>query len=124
MPKIVEKLSGDKHCTSLKKKLVLLKEMLKKKYRPVLEHNFSCIKKLRKMKATVMRLLSEKKYKKYRYDICKVCKRNVDKLSEKNVIVSYTRPSLTHKGYHEWEGDWTHKKCMKKAKIPKCWKKS
>lgn len=114
-------LDGD--CDDIDCDKYMYKNMLKKKYKPVLEHNFSCMKSLRNKKITVMRLLSEKKYRKYRYAICKVCKQTVDKLNEKNIIVSYTRPSLTHKGFYEWEGDWTHNKCRSKVKIPKSWKK-
>lgn len=68
-------------------------------------------------------MLSQKKYKKYRFEKCAVCKRLLDKLDEKNKIVSFTRPSPTNKKYHEWKGVWAHKKCAYKVKIPIGWKK-
>lgn len=102
----------------------LYKDLLKKKYKPVLEHSFSCMKKLRREKEAILRLLSQKKYKKYRFEKCAVCKRLLDKLDEKNKIVSFTRPSPTNEKYYEWNGVWTHKKCAYKFKIPTGWKKS
>ena len=101
----------------------MYKELLKKKYKPVLKHSFSCLDKLKREKEAVMSLLSLKKFKKYRYKKCDVCKRNLDKLSDKNKIVSFTRLSPTNKGYYQWDGVWAHKKCSPKVKIPKGWKK-
>ena len=101
----------------------MYKDLLKKKYKPVLKHSFSCLDKLKREKEAVMSLLSLKKFKKYRYKKCDVCKRNLDKLSDKNKIVSFTRPSPTNKRYYQWDGVWAHKKCSPKVKIPKGWKK-
>ena len=99
----------------------LYKDLLKKRYKPVLKHPFSCMNKLKKEKEAVMRLLLLKKFKKYRYEKCNVCKRNLDKLSEKNKIVSFTRPLSN--GNYQWEGVWVHKACSSKVKVPDGWKK-
>jgi len=100
----------------------MYKDLLKKKYNPVLEHNFSCIDKLKRNKAAVMRLLSQKKFQKYRYEKCNVCKKKLDKLDEKNTIVSFTRPSIFGgKKTYELNMVWAHHKCSKKVKIPKGW---
>lgn len=101
----------------------IYKDILKKRYKPVLEHNFSCMDKLKRDKNAVMRLLSQKKFNKHRYQKCSVCKKKVDKLDEKNTIVSFTRPSLRSKNACEWNGLWVHSKCSKKVKIPKGWKR-
>jgi len=99
------------------------RNLLKKKYKPVLEHNYSCMKKLNTDEAALLRLLSLKKFRKYRYKKCNVCRRIVDSLDKKGIIVSFTRPSKTHKGGSEWHGVWTHRKCASKVKTPKGWKK-
>lgn len=100
-------------------------DLLKKKYKPVLEHNFSCIPKQKIEKAALMRILSSNKYKKYRYLKCKVCKKELDKLSEKSKIVSFTKP-IKEDGrvFYQWKGIWTHKICTSKVKIPSGWNKS
>ena len=90
------------------------RNLLKKKYKPVLEHNYSCMKKLNTDEAALLRLLSLKKFRKYRYKKCNVCRRIVDSLDKKGIIVSFTRP---------WHGVWTHRKCASKVKTPKGWKK-
>ena len=103
----------------------LYKDLLKKRYMPVLEHNFSCMKKLKKEKETILRLLSRYKYKKYRFMKCNVCKKYLDKLDEKNKIVSFTRPINENKKIsYQWEGVWAHKKCSSRVKIPAGWKRS
>src|SRR3989338_3649896 len=56
----------------------MYKDLLKKRYRPVLEHNFSCMEKLRRDKSTIMKMLSDKKYKRHRYKKCAVCKKSLD----------------------------------------------
>jgi len=101
----------------------LYKYLLKKKYRPVLEHNFSCMEHLKRDRAAVMRLLSQKKFRKYRYLACPVCKKLLDKLDDRNKIVNFTRPSPTHEKYHEWKGVWAHGSCVSKVKTPEGWKK-
>ena len=97
----------------------MYKDLLKKRYHPVLEHNFSCMEKLRRDKSTIMKMLSDKKYKRHRYKKCAVCKKSLDKLNEKNIIVSFTRPS--DKGSCQWNGVWTHKNCSSKVKVPRGW---
>ena len=101
----------------------MYKELLKKKYKPVLEHSFSCIESLKREKAAIMRLLSQKKYKKYRITGCNVCKKNLDKLDEKNIIVSFTRPSQRNTKHHKWDCFWVHKRCSSKVKVPEGWKR-
>jgi len=100
-------------------------DLLKKRYKPVLNHKFSCIKKLKGEKEAIMRLLSHKKYFKYRYIKCNVCKKHLDKLDEKNTIVSFTKPiKEVEKVLHQWNGVWVHRKCASKVRIPKGWDKS
>lgn len=101
----------------------IYKNLLKKNYKPTLEHNFSCLKKLKIQKSAIMRLLSMSKFKKFRYENCVICKKQIDKLSDKSTIVSFTRPSLRNKKYFEWKGIWSHNNCEKKVKIPEGWKK-
>ncbi len=101
----------------------IYRDLLKKKYKPVLEHNFSCLKKLKMEKNAILRLLSLRKFKKYRYIKCNVCKNNLDKLSDKSIIVSFTRQFKERKGCHEWNGFWAHEGCKTKVKIPDGWKK-
>lgn len=45
----------------------MYKDLLKKRYKPVFEHNFSCTKKLKSEKEALLRILSQKKYKNYRF---------------------------------------------------------
>jgi len=99
----------------------IFRDILKKKFKPILEHGFSCLSKLRTDKKALMRLLSLSKFKPFRYGKCSVCKKSVDKLSKKSIIVSFTRP--TSKGAVEWKGYWAHNICKKKVKTPKGWKK-
>ena len=49
------------------------KNLLRKKYKPVLEHNFSCMPKLRREKEAAMHLLSLNKFRKFRYKKCGIC---------------------------------------------------
>jgi hypothetical protein len=99
-------------------------DLLKKKYKPVLEHNFSCTPKLKREKAAVMRLLSLEKFKKFRYDKCSICKRKLDSLGKSFTIVSYTKPTkFKEKKYYEYRAAHVHKSCKKKVKIPEGWNK-
>ncbi len=99
-------------------------DLLKKRYKPTLEHNFSCMKKLKIEKKSLIRILSQNKYKKYRYIKCPICKKDIDKLDNNHSkVVSFTRPSKNNKKYHEWKGVWTHNTCSKKVKTPIGWKK-
>lgn len=99
----------------------MYKDLLKNKYKPVLEHNFSCVKKLKVEKNAIMRLLSMKKFIKYRYKKCGVCRKLVDSLGSSYLIVSFTK--LLDNNYTQWNGIGVHKMCSKKVKIPKGWKK-
>src|SRR3989344_476198 len=97
----------------------MYKDLLKKKYKPVLEHSFSCIKKLKIEKEAVLRLLSHKKYFKYRHVKCNVCKKYLDKLNEKNKVASFTKKiKVNDKICYQWDGVWVHRKCASKVKIP------
>ena len=100
----------------------IYRNLLKKKYKPVLEHNFSCLKKLKTEKDAILRLLSLRKFKKYRYIKCSACKNNLDKLDDKSIIVSFTRQSKERKDCHEWNGLWAHERCESKVKIPEGWR--
>lgn len=96
------------------------KNLLKKKYKPVLEHNSSCMSHLKTQKEALLRLLSMGKFKRFRYKKCEVCKKQLDKLSEDYTIVSFTRPSKI--GF-EYKGISVHKKCSKNVKNIEGWKK-
>lgn len=96
------------------------KNLLKKKYKPVLEHNFSCMPHLKTQKEALLRLLSMSKFRRFRYEKCKICKKQLDKLGENYTIVSFTRPSKI--GF-EYKGISVHKKCSKKVKNIEGWKK-
>ena len=103
----------------------MYKDLLKKRYKPILEHNFSCVAKLKMKKAALMRLLANKRYRKYRLIKCNVCKKPLDKLSNENKIVSFTRPITEGKNTsYQWNGFWVHKKCSSKIAIPRGWSKS
>lgn len=98
------------------------RSLLKKRYKPVLKHSFSCIKSLNRQKSAVMRLLSLQKFKKFRFENCIVCRRKLDKLSENSAIASFTRPASKN-GFREWKGEHVHKKCLHRVIVPKGWKK-
>jgi len=100
----------------------MYKDLLKKKYKPVLEHNFSCMEKLNREKSALMRLLSLRKFRKLRYTKCHVCKKSLDKLSEKSTIVSFTKLT-SDKKFYQWDGVWAHNSCSPKVKIPKGWER-
>ncbi|HEA46556.1 MAG TPA: hypothetical protein ENH99_02125 [Candidatus Pacearchaeota archaeon] len=101
----------------------MYRDLLRKKYKPVLKHNYSCLDKLKKEKSVILGLLSQKKYRKYRLEACYICKKNLDKLGDKSEIISFTRSSKENKNFQEWKGYWIHKKCKSNAKIPKGWKR-
>ena len=110
-------------CNDIDCNKYLYKDLLKKKYKPVLEHNFSCMNKLKREKEAILRLLSQKKYRKFRFERCNVCKKFLDKLNEKNKIVSFTCPLPANEKYHKWNCTWVHGKCSSKVKIPAGWKR-
>ncbi len=112
-------LEGD--CNDIDCNKYMYQNLLKKKYKPVLDHNFSCVKKLKASKLAIMSILSQKKYKPYRYTKCYVCGVNLDKLSQTNEIVSFTRKIDKKDKYYEWKGFWIHRNCNKKVKTPKGW---
>lgn len=110
-------------CNDIDCNKYLYKNLLKKKYKPVLNHEFSCLNKLRREKSAILGLLSQKKFKAYRYIKCNVCKINLDKLGGKGVIVSFTKKIKNkNRVYYEWKGAWVHMKCRAKIKIPSGWK--
>jgi len=112
------------YCTDVDCDKYTYKDVLRKGYRFTLEYNFSCIKKVKRYKSAVMRLLSLKKFRKFRFEKCPVCKKQCDTLSEKSTIVSFTRPSNYPAGSVEWTGIWAHNVCKKKVKTPEGWKNS
>jgi hypothetical protein len=103
----------------------LYKDFLKKRYKPVLEHTFSCMKKLKSEKKIILRILSQKKYSKYRYTKCIVCNKKLDKLdNNKNMIVLFTKLSeFKGKICSELRTDRVHKKCERIVNPPKGWNK-
>jgi len=92
-------------CNDIDCNKYMYKDLIKKKFKPVLEHNYSCMSKLKGEKEAVMRLLSQSKFRELRYKKCKVCKKNLDKLSDKNNIVSFTK-EIKHnqETSYQWEG--------------------
>ena len=111
-------------CNDIDCNKYMYKELLRKKYKPILEHNFSCRTKLKREKDAVMRLLTLKKFKKFRYKNCDICKRQLDSLGEKYSIVSFTKP-IKHDGklFYEWKGISVHRECRKRVKTPEGWTK-
>jgi len=101
----------------------IYKYCLKKRYKPVLKHGFSCIPSLKREKEAIMRIVSLPRYKKYRYLKCSVCGRKLDSLGKEYSIVSFTRPCTKDKGYVEYNGIYAHKKCKRKVAVPDGWKK-
>ena len=101
----------------------MYKDLLQKRYRSTLEHNFSCVEHLKRDKGAVMGLLSQKKFRKYRYGKCAVCKKELDKLADTSTIIGFTRPSPTHKKYYDWKSARTHRRCASRFKIPEGWEK-
>ena len=110
-------------CNDIDCNKYMYKDLLKKKYKSVLDHNYSCLEVLQREKATILRLLSLKKFKKYRFEKCHVCRGALDKLDNSSTIVGFTKPSKEHKNSHEWNGYLTHKKCSSKVRTPKGWKR-
>ena len=119
LDEIIWALEGD--CNDIDCNKYLYRDLLKKRYKPVLDHNFSCMPKLKQEKEALIRILSNKKYIRYRYKKCNVCKNKLDSLNEKNKIISFTRPSKINKKYIAWNGVWIHEKCSKKVKTPEGW---
>lgn len=111
----------DGQCDDIDCDQYMYRELLKKKHKPVLEHSFSCMEKLKRDKAALLRLLSLKRFRKYRFTKCAVCKKSIDTLHKKNTIVSYTRPA--DEGYFEVKLDYVHGSCEKRFRIPKGWEK-
>ncbi len=107
----------DIDCTSY-----MYKDLLKKRYKGPLRHSFSCLPSLRRDKEAVMRLLSMKRFRKFRYELCQICKKQIDKLHPKSTIVSFTK-FLPDRNVYEWKGVRVHKHCKRKVKIPLGWTK-
>jgi len=61
-------------CNDIDCNKYIYKDLLKKKYKPVLNHKFSCMNKLKKEKSVILGLLSQKRFNEYRYIRCSVCK--------------------------------------------------
>ena len=104
----------------------MYKNLLKKKYKSVLEHSYSCLKKLKREQAAVLRMLSLSKFRKLRHKKCSTCRKLLDTLSNKSIIVSLTRPSgHMHNGQktYEWKGFWVHNACKKNFKNIVGWKR-
>ncbi|MEK6891189.1 MAG: hypothetical protein AABX03_03550 [Nanoarchaeota archaeon] len=108
-------------CNDIDCNKYIYKDLLKKRYKPVLDHNFSCMPNLKKEKEALMRILSNKKYAKCRHKKCYVCRNKLDSLDEKSKIISFTRPSKINENYIEIKIAWVHKKCSKKVKAPEGW---
>ena len=102
----------------------MYKELLKKRYKPVLEHNYSCMKKLKLERGALLRILSAKKYRKLRYVKCKVCKKELDTLGNYTDIIAFSKKFKSKNiNGSEVMTIQVHKKCKFKVKIPEGWKK-
>lgn len=100
------------------------KDLLKKKYKPVLEHGFSCLPNLKREKEALMRLLSLKKFKKFRYKKCSICQKRLDSLGKSYTIVSFLRPlEFNGRKAYEYKGIAVHKSCKKRVLIPLGWER-
>ncbi len=98
---------------------------LMKKYKPILQHSFSCINSLKRDKAAILIILSKKRYKKHRYTQCNACRKVLDKLGDDSTIASFTKKSkIMGKKVYEWKGFWVHEKCRKKVKAKTGWEKA
>src|SRR3990167_3056174 len=64
----------------------LYKNLLKKRYRPVLEHDFSCTPHLKREREALLRLLSLKKFRRFRYKKCSICNKKIDSLGKSYTI--------------------------------------
>ena len=114
----------DGSCNDIDCNKYMYKRLLKKKYKPVLKHSYSCIPKLRREREAVMGLLSLKKFRGFRYKKCEVCGRKVDSLGKYYVIVSFTKPAeYNGKRVYECKLVKAHKKCRRKLTIPTGWQK-
>lgn len=111
------------YCSDIDCDRYIYKDLLKKKYKPVLKHSFSCMRSVKRDNATVMRLLSAKKFRNFRYKSCTVCERQCDSLSEHSKIVSFKKPFENNKEFFEMKLIWVHAACRRKVKIPEGWKK-
>src|SRR3989338_1285970 len=102
----------------------MYKDLLKKRHNPILKHSYSCIISLKREKEAVMRLLSLKKFRRYRYKKCEACKKSIDSLGKQFKSVILTRPvNFNGKKFFELDGIDAHKQCESKKKIPEAWKK-
>lgn len=100
------------------------KDLLKKRYKPVLEHGFSCLPNLKREKEALLRLLSLKKFRKFRYRTCPICKKKLDSLSKNYTIASFLRPSeFNGRKAYEYKGISVHRGCKKKVPTPHGWEK-
>lgn len=120
-------LEGDS-CDDIDCDKYVYKDCLKKKYKPVLEHSFSCFPNLKHEIEVLTRLLSLPRYNKFRYKICPVCKKKIDELSNDCEIIGFTKPVNKDTEHRfgkafRFESAKTHKRCAKKFKIPDGWKK-
>jgi len=68
-------LKGD--CYDIDCDKYMYRNLLKKKYKPVLKHSFSCLNSLKRKKSAVERLLTMSKFKKFRYQRCYICKKKL-----------------------------------------------
>lgn len=110
------------NCNDIDCDKYIYKYCLKKRYKPVLKHGFSCIPSLKIEKEAIMRIVSLPRYKKYRYEKCAVCEKKLDSLGKEYSIVSFTRP-YKDKGSVEYKGIYVHKKCKRKVAVPDGWKR-
>ena len=114
----------DGSCNDIDCDKYMHKDILKKRYKPILKHSYSCIPKLKLEKEAVMRLFSLKKFNKFRYKKCNVCGRKLDSLGRDFTIVSFTRPiERNGKKFYEYKGIQLHKQCKHKVIVPTGWKK-
>src|SRR3989344_5894391 len=90
------------------------RDELRKDCKPVLEHNYSCMDHLKRERNALLRILSQKRYRKERYEQCVVCKKDVDQLDDRSVLTAFSRHSRRNPKYSEIKFVRSHKACSRK----------
>ena len=99
-------------------------DLFKKKYKPILEHSYSCMPSLKRELATFNSVLSLSRYKKYRFQPCDICKKPYDDLGyDAAPIIGFIAKEAKN-NFYEWRSVHTHAKCRRFVKTPEGFKKS
>ena len=96
-----------------------------KKHHPTLEHSYSCFPSLQRQLQSLMALLSDKKFKRFRFKRCEVCANPLDTLDDKNPFSSFIEIEPKKKGKfkgYEFKSFRTHPRCRKLLPTPQGFK--